>query len=137
MPWNLELKSGPENLGLADALAEFLDSVEIVPGTLVTSFARELVDRLRARRSDLPTGLIIGRPGLRDGDLAAPHEILSVAHHLLDEAFMERARSAGKQVHAWIVNEKEEVRRLVELGVAVLITSRPAQVAAWLAGGSA
>lgn len=132
-PLNLELKGRPEDLELAGGMVDFLSAIEVAPGTIVTSFARELIDHLKERLPDLSTGQILSRQGLLDRDLAFPHEILSVQHNRIDEAFMTRARAAGKRVHAWTVDQQEEVLRLARLGVEVVITNHPARVIAWLA----
>ncbi len=44
---------------------------------------------------------------------------------IVDQAFVEAAHAAGKQVHVWTINERAEMESLLDLGVDGLITDRP------------
>jgi glycerophosphoryl diester phosphodiesterase len=52
-------------------------------------------------------------------------DVLSAEKSLIDEDFMNRAHDADKLVHVWTVNETEEMRRLIDLGVDAVITNFP------------
>ena len=43
--------------------------------------------------------------------------------------FVEAAHAAGVRVDAWTINETEEMRRLLDLGVDVIMTDRPGALA--------
>ena len=43
---------------------------------------------------------------------------------VVDKKFVDTAHKAGIQVHAWIINEPEEMRRLLDLGVDGIVTDR-------------
>jgi glycerophosphoryl diester phosphodiesterase len=45
--------------------------------------------------------------------------------HLLTPAFVEHARSRNIQVHAWTINEREDMQHMVNLGVDGIITDYP------------
>ena len=52
-------------------------------------------------------------------------DVWSPAAGLVDETSLAEARDAGLSVIPWTVNEPDEMRRLIELGVDGLITDRP------------
>jgi glycerophosphoryl diester phosphodiesterase len=66
-------------------------------------------------------------------DVSATH--LGVEHPAVDAALVTAARGAGLKVAAWTANEEADIRRLVELGVDVVISDRP-DLALTLAGRS-
>ena len=44
---------------------------------------------------------------------------------VVDKAFIDAAHAAGKHVHVWTINERDEMVRLLDLGVDGLVTDRP------------
>jgi len=56
-------------------------------------------------------------------DVGATH--LGVEHPAVDARLLSAARDAGLQVAAWTANDEAEVRRLIDLGVGVVISDRP------------
>jgi glycerophosphoryl diester phosphodiesterase len=44
---------------------------------------------------------------------------------VVDRAFIDSAHAAGKHVHVWTVNERDEMERLLDMGVDGLVTDRP------------
>src|SRR5204863_511742 len=95
----------------------------------------------------------LGRPGLARGVLLSsypirPLEVLEDTgattlweeHGMIDPALVDTVQSAGYRVFAWTVNEDDEMRRLVALGVDGICTNYPdvarrAVVAAAIASG--
>jgi glycerophosphoryl diester phosphodiesterase len=84
---------------------------------------------VRALRPDIPTALVVGP----DGDVGAAlreavhlrHRALHPTAELVDRALVERARSLGLELHAWTVNDPDEVSRLAKLGIDGVITDVP------------
>jgi glycerophosphoryl diester phosphodiesterase len=50
---------------------------------------------------------------------------LGLNHRLLDADVMAAARRAGIAVAAWTVNQEPDIRRVLDLGVDVVISDRP------------
>jgi glycerophosphoryl diester phosphodiesterase len=46
-------------------------------------------------------------------------------HTMVNQKFVASAHSKGRRVNAWTVNEPDEMRRLIGLGVDGIITDRP------------
>ncbi|MEU6641683.1 glycerophosphodiester phosphodiesterase [Saccharomonospora sp. NPDC046836] len=44
---------------------------------------------------------------------------------IVDRAFLRSARRAGVEVHAWTINDKDQMRTLLDLGVHGIVTDRP------------
>jgi glycerophosphoryl diester phosphodiesterase len=51
---------------------------------------------------------------------------------VVTESFLDAAHAAGIAVHVWTINEKEEMARLIDLGVDGLVSDRPSVLAALL-----
>jgi glycerophosphoryl diester phosphodiesterase len=46
-------------------------------------------------------------------------------HRLIDAEVVAAARDAGIRLSAWTVNEEADIRRMLDLGVGVIISDRP------------
>ena len=75
---------------------------------------------------------------VRDGTPTPPevadHVALQVPHRfqditLVDEPFVERAHDAGLAVHVWTIDDADEMRELLDLGVDGIMTDRPSVLA--------
>ena len=127
---NVELKTdGDVAGGVATALCALLRRRGARDRVLASSFDPLALRTVRALRPDIPTALVVGH----DGDLGAAlreaaalrHRALHPEHALVDHALVRRARALGLALHAWTVNEAEELERLARLGVDGLITDVP------------
>ena len=52
-----------------------------------------------------------------------PHRLKG--HEVFGEPFVQLARRAGTPVHAWVVDDPDDMRRLLDWGVTGLISDRP------------
>ncbi len=132
---NIDIKSDGAVVPLADLVRER----DLWDRVLVGSFSVERIRRFRRLTGGrVPTAahpreiiafrfspsarlatLLVGR------DFAAfqvPHRRGRVV--LVTRGFVRRAHSAGHQVHVWTVNEPDEMRRLVAMGVDGIVTDR-------------
>ena len=106
---------------------------------LVTSFAWELVDRVRALAPELPTGLLAfdlaSGPDPVAAAVAGGHRAVNPWDPFVDEAFVARAHAAGVEVNTWTVDDPERIAALGDLGVDAVITNVPDVARAALSGG--
>jgi glycerophosphoryl diester phosphodiesterase len=103
--------------------------------TTIQAFQVETIRRLRELEPKARTMLLVAR-GDVERDRARPAEAvgrardlgatdLGMNHRLIDADVMAAARAAGVRVSAWTVNEEADIRRMVDLGVDVVMSDRP------------
>ena len=84
-----------------------------------------------------PLGVVslrLGAPGhgLNRGAHAAQVPVRQGPVTVVDRRFVERAHARGLHVHVWTIDDADEMRRLLDLGVDGLMTDRPAVLRAVL-----
>ena len=132
---NIEIKVSREEPTIAAAVIDIIRSEECGDDCLITSFSREIVEEVKRIAPEVRAGFIFGGDyptDVFDGEW----EILSANHQVVDSAFVARAREGGKRIHVWTVDDREEMIRLIGLGVDGIISNRPALVRAVLAESS-
>ena len=127
---NVELKTdGDVPGGVASAFCGLLRRRPGRDRVLALSFDPVALRVVRALRPDVPTALVVGPDGdlgaaLREAERAR-HRALHPKSELVDRSLVERARALGLALHAWTVNDADELQRLAALGVDGLITDVP------------
>jgi glycerophosphoryl diester phosphodiesterase len=127
---NVELKTdGDVPGGAAAALCALLRRRGARDTVIVSSFDIVALRTVRALRPGIPTALVVGADGdvgaaLREA-VHARHRALHPKLELVDRALVGHARSLGIALHAWTVNDADELQRLARLGVDGLITDVP------------
>jgi len=135
---NVEMKSnGLPDLRLAGEVARLLERTGASARCLVSSFDPLLLAALRFKAPDVATGYLFeARPNWWAREAISTRLLRPRAVHppfeLVTPARFERWRRRGLEVNVWTVDTWEEAERLGRLGVASLITNRPAAVKAAL-----
>lgn len=133
-----ELKVGPDRrsyAGMEEKVLGLLRSRGMLGRTTVQAFEPATIRRLLALEPGLRTMLLVSRARV-ERERAAPREAvrwvrelgatdLGMDHRLIDGAVVAEARRAGVRVAAWTVNEEGDLRRMVAVGVDMVITDRP------------
>lgn len=105
--------------------------------TLVSSFNHDYLRRAKAAEPGLAVGALVDEAppdtagALRD--LGAYS--LNPGLELLSRAAVEEARAAGFEVFVWTVNEKDDMRRVIEWGASGIFTDFPDRLVEVLAEG--
>lgn len=109
------------------------------PGPIrVMSFSAQAIRRFRSLAPNVPRVFLMDRVPLwmRGGDLPFGAQVAGPDVAILREhpEYVARVHAAGGQVYVWTVDEPEDVELCRSLGVEAVITNRPSQVLAALAG---
>lgn len=96
----------------------------------VMSFATSSLRRVRALAPSVPTVYLMERVPLRLRDGALPGAAVAAAPSLRAlrafPSYVERVHAHGAPVHVWTVDEPDDLDYVLDLGVDVVITNRPA-----------
>jgi glycerophosphoryl diester phosphodiesterase len=135
---NVELKADGAPASLAERTAGCLLARPAPPVLLVSSFDLSLLDAHRRAAPGVPTGWLVV-PGLDPADLvvratAGGHAAVHPHFSMVSPELVAVAHAEHLRVAAWTVNDQLEARRLVELGVDVLISDNPAALRRELSG---
>lgn len=129
---NIDLKAP----GMEWAVAETIVRARRREQALVASFVDARIARFRRiTQGDVATSAgtalataawvasRVGRPVPRQPD--AYQMPFQARGARLDRRFVDAAHAAGAQVHAWVVNQRDDMERLLEIGVDGIVTDLP------------
>ena len=134
----LEIKVGPDRRrypGIEEQVLAAVRSRGLSARTVVMSFQRETVSRIRELDPAIRTALLVARIQIDGAGVPATDAVkwakavgataLGLQHTAVDAAVVAAARQAGIILGAWTVNDEAEIRRVAELGVDIVISDRP------------
>jgi glycerophosphoryl diester phosphodiesterase len=121
--------------GIEEKVLALIRARGLMVRTTIQAFQVETIRRVRELEPKARTMLLVAR-GDVERDRARPAEAvrrarelgatdLGMNHRLLDADVMSAARAAGIRVSAWTVNEEADIRRMIDLGVDVVMSDRP------------
>jgi glycerophosphoryl diester phosphodiesterase len=114
---DIELKVSGEVQPVLDALGDTESSRFVI-----SSFVPEVLEETKARRPDLPLGLICENSRQLKKWPRLPVSAVMVHHLMASGKLVEDLHSAGKQIFVWTVNRAITMRRLAALGVDGIIS---------------
>ena len=126
---NIELKpTKTDRDQLARAVAKLIRDKQFENDCFVTSLDRQAVEIAHRQNSRLRTGAIVSAAV---GDVTRLDvQVLSIRTGLITDVLLERARGAGREVHAWTIDDPAVMGRLIDRGVDGIITNDPAAAVA-------
>ncbi len=121
--------------GIEDKVLALVRARGLSARTTIQAFQPETIRRLRELEPKARTMLLVAR-GDVERDRARPAEAvrrardlgatdLGMNHRLIDADVMAAARADGIRVSAWTVNDEADIRRMIDLGVDVVMSDRP------------
>jgi glycerophosphoryl diester phosphodiesterase len=120
--------------GMDRALVAALQAADAAARTVVISFDPAAVDEVRRLDPSLMTGLLIEDPGL--DALKAATDVgarqICIRYDQISHELCGRARRAGLPLVTWTVNEADEMRAAIGIGVDGIMTDLPDRLRALL-----
>ena len=126
---NIELKTNGHEKQLADRTVKVVKENGFAGDCIFTSFDFSQADRVKEIDPSLKAGYIFDNLPEDVDVFKSGIDVLSVHYKLVDEKFIKKAVANNKEVHVWTVNEEGEMKRLIDLGVASIITNYPDRLA--------
>ena len=136
---NIEIKAtAPDTVPYEAELAALLAKFDRSSDTIVVSFLDHAVEAFKARSSDVSTatgtaqtglfwattqGPLPGAPNPRHHALQVPIVFNGVT--VVTPEFVEKAHANDLAVHVWTINDEDEMRWLIDIGVDGIMTDRP------------
>ena len=121
--------------GIEEKVLAVLDRHAMAPSAVIMAFEADTWRRVRALRPDIRTAalyaprMVAGGPsglvGVMDEVRQAGVAFIGLHQALVDAQAVALARKMGLGLGVWTVNEREAMRRLIDLGVGIIITDRP------------
>lgn len=144
VPMNIEIKQAEPSI--AAPFCQLIREHAMSDRILVASFDQAVIKEFRrecpevattAGQNEVVALFVLGRIFL-DAVYTPPSEAVQVPEyrsglHVLTPRFVEAAHSSGLEVHAWTINDVDDMQRLLDLGVNGLITDYPDRLMSLLA----
>ena len=125
---NVELKTGvfPYE-GLEERVLALIDEFHLRDKVVISSFKHPSVMHMKSLAPDMTYGFLEESHLMDPLGYTASYGVQAFhpEYHLVDAAFMERARALNLDVNVWTVNEEHEMRALADLGVNIMIGNHP------------
>jgi glycerophosphoryl diester phosphodiesterase len=132
---NIELKSYGGSPQLAQVVVDQIRAFSLIQRVLISSFSPFVLRHVRRMCPQLPIGYLYAPDlplPLAKGWLARPvigaHEARHPHFSMVDERYMCWARKNRYRVNVWTVNEPADIRRMIQLGVDMIISDYPDRV---------
>lgn len=124
---NIEIKYNGKNKGIVQRVIQVIRENDFEEHCVVTSMNYRFLEQIKESAPEIRTGYIMT---MRYGSIsqAEAADFFSVRYDYITESFVREAHALGKEVHAWTVNYRGNIKRLLDMGVDNIITDDPAFV---------
>ena len=137
--YNLEIKSDPTWYGIfqpdpvdyVQYVIATVDSLDIADRCILQCFDVAILEALHADRPDLDLALLVENADGLENNLARLSfvpDYYSPQYALVTETLLNDLRERGIDLLVWTVNEKEDIKRMIALGVDGIISDYPNRV---------
>lgn len=112
---------------LESSLTAIVRGSQMEKRTRFLSFDAPSLRKIKELDSSIPTVLLIAKPESNPvkAALAVPADELGLLHEYATPAIVSEARQEGLGMSVWAVNEPEDMRRMIDLGVDSITTNYP------------
>ena len=121
---NIEIKNLGGGSRLPEKVLALVEEYGMEEQCVITSTNLSYLRRIKELKPEIKTGYILSAAY---GDYFADEAVdfISIRSNFVTDHVVEKSHEAGKAVHAWTVNSKNELERLRVLGVDNIITDYP------------
>ena len=116
--------------GLTDKVVELIDKFNLDDWVMFSSFHPSNILRVRKLKPGIPAALLAlpGPAGRMQRSIAGKWISPGLIHPFLNDVnpgLMQREKKRGRSVHAWTVNDPDDINRMLQLGVNGIFTDFP------------
>jgi len=118
----------PKTAPYVEMLMAELNSLGVTPRCVLQSFDLRPLQYLHSKYPEVVTALLYSNKLSVDENLTQlgyQPQIMSPDYHLVTRELVEQVHKSGMQLIPWTVNTKEEMLKLIDLGVDAIITDYP------------
>ena len=124
---NIEIKYNGKNKGIVQRVIQVIRENHFEEHCVVTSMNYRFLEEIKETAPEIRTGYIMTMNYGSISQVTAA-DFFSVRYDYVTEGFVREAHALGKEVHAWTVNYRGNIKRMLDMGVDNIITDDPALV---------
>ena len=124
---NIEIKYNGKNKGIVKKVVRVIEQNGFEDHCVITSMNYGFLQQVKKANPNIRTGYIMTMTYGSISRITAA-DFFSVKYTYIDEEFVREAHSLGKEVHAWTVNYRGDIKRMIDVGADNIITDNPVLV---------
>ncbi len=122
---NIEIKDSGDVKDTARKTAEMLDEYNFTDSCYVTSFSYPALETVKKTNKSIKTALIANIASTAVLSQLKYIDAISVNYLFVNQNTVTEAHKCGKDVFVWTVNSRDDIERMIDIGVDNIITDRP------------
>lgn len=121
---NIEIKTNNNVTDLEDKLVALIEQYGFEDQCVVSSTDYDALVQVKELNDNIRTGYILSGVygNFYENDSV---DFFSIRSNFITKSLVDRAHKAGKEVHAWTVNTRQELERMKSVGIDCVITDNP------------
>lgn len=121
---NIEVKNNGHNEHIVEKVVALIEEYDFERQCVISSVNLNFLVQVKELNADIKTGYVMSFAygNFYDSDYV---DFFSIKSSFITEEIVREAHKRGKEVHAWTVNTKSEMKRMMSLGIDNIITDRP------------
>ena len=123
--YNIEIKDHGNTKLTVEKVVEAVKEADLEDSCYITSFSYAAVKQVKQLDPDIKTGLIANVATTTAFMQMKNIDALSMNHLLVNATVVNNAHQNGKRIFVWTVDNKDEMQKMMALGVDNIITNRP------------
>lgn len=117
---NIEIKKHGHEKNLVSSIVKIIEDKNFVDKCVVTSLDYDIIQEVERLNPKIKTGYITY---VAIGDVEKLNlDFYSVEETNINADFVERAHKANREVHAWTINNEDDIQKMIDLNVDNIIT---------------